>query len=70
MFEDVREKGIKVCSIEPGKLFNLLSCSLVQGWVNTPMAEQSGGNLDKSKMIQPEDIARTVLFVVKVVETS
>ncbi len=51
LFEDVREKGIKVCSIEPG-------------FVNTPLV--TDGSLDASKMIQPEDIAKTVLFVIKV----
>jgi NADP-dependent 3-hydroxy acid dehydrogenase YdfG len=51
MFEALREKGIKVCSIEPGM-------------VNTPMV--TGDRLDRSKMIQPEDIAHTVVFVAKV----
>jgi NADP-dependent 3-hydroxy acid dehydrogenase YdfG len=51
MFEALREKGIKVCSIEPGM-------------VNTPMV--TGDRLDRSKMIQPEDIAHTVAFVAKV----
>jgi NAD(P)-dependent dehydrogenase (short-subunit alcohol dehydrogenase family) len=50
MFEAVREKGIKVCSIEPG-------------YVDTPMP--SGDHLDR-KMIRPEDIALTVAFVAKV----
>ncbi|ELR18498.1 clavaldehyde dehydrogenase [Acanthamoeba castellanii str. Neff] len=50
MFEALREKGIKVCSIEPGM-------------VNTPMV--TGDRLDRSKMIQPEDIAHTVAFVAK-----
>jgi NAD(P)-dependent dehydrogenase (short-subunit alcohol dehydrogenase family) len=51
MFEAVREKGIKVCSIEPG-------------YVDTPMP--SGDHLDRKKMIRPEDIALTVAFVAKV----
>lgn len=50
MFEALREKGIRVCSIEPG-------------FVNTPMV--TGDNLDRGRMIQPEDIARTVVFVAK-----
>lgn len=49
LFEDVRDKNIKVCSIEPG-------------FVNTRLVEGKG---DGSKMIQPEDIGRTVLFVLK-----
>jgi len=49
LFEDVRDKGIKVCSIEPG-------------YVNTPMVS-GRDDLDYSKMIQPEDVAKTVLFV-------
>jgi len=52
LFEDVREKGIKVCSIEPG-------------YVDTDMVEEFPEGLDRSKMIKPEDIAKTVLFVVK-----
>jgi NADP-dependent 3-hydroxy acid dehydrogenase YdfG len=51
MFEALREKGIKVCSIEPGL-------------VDTPMITYD--RLDRSKMIQPEDIAHTVAFVAKV----
>ncbi len=51
MFEALREKGIKVCSIEPGV-------------VDTPMI--TGEGLDRAKMIQPEDIAHTVAFVAKV----
>ena len=52
LFEDVRAKGIKVCAIEPG-------------YVNTPMVRGKEG-LDPKKMIQPEDIAKTVLFVIQV----
>lgn len=48
LFEDVREFGTKVCTIRPG-------------FVNTPMARSD--RLDPSRMIQTEDIARTVLFV-------
>eukprot|EP01114_Cavostelium_apophysatum_P024197 TRINITY_DN9406_c0_g1_i1.p1 TRINITY_DN9406_c0_g1~~TRINITY_DN9406_c0_g1_i1.p1 ORF type:complete len:242 (-),score=54.93 TRINITY_DN9406_c0_g1_i1:24-749(-) len=55
LFEDVREKGIKVCSIEPG-------------YVNTPMVNELP-DLDPAKMIQSEDIAQTVLFVLKYPET-
>lgn len=54
VFEDVREKGIKVCAICPG-------------YVNTPMVE--GRGLDLAKTIQPEDIARTVRFVLEFPET-
>jgi len=48
LFDDVREKNIKVCDICPG-------------WVRTDMASSAG--LDGSKMIQPQDIADTVKFV-------
>jgi NAD(P)-dependent dehydrogenase (short-subunit alcohol dehydrogenase family) len=48
LFEDVREHGTKVCTIRPG-------------FVNTPMT--ASDRLDQYRMIQPEDIARTVLFV-------
>lgn len=48
LFEDVREYGTKVCTIRPG-------------FVNTPLVDSN--RLDRSCMIQPEDIARTVIFV-------
>ena len=50
LWEDVREKGVKVCSIEPG-------------YVYTKMIEDK--ELDFSKTIQPEDIAKTVMFVLQ-----
>ena len=49
LFEDIREKGIKVCSILPGV-------------VNTDM-HKDDPKLEESKMIQPEDVAQTVAFV-------
>lgn len=49
LFEDVREKGIKVCSILPGS-------------VNTDM-HKDDVKLDAQKMIQPEDVAKTVQFI-------
>ena len=55
LFEDVREFGTKVCNIKPG-------------WVNTPLVKSEG--IDKALMIQPEDIAQTVLFVLSMPETS
>ncbi|PRP85673.1 short-chain dehydrogenase/reductase SDR [Planoprotostelium fungivorum] len=55
IFQDVREKGVKVCSIEPG-------------FINTPMVHDKEG-LDFDKMIQPEDVAETVVFVLKFPET-
>lgn len=48
LFEDVREFGTRVCNIKPG-------------WVNTPLVQAE--NIDKALMIQPEDVARAVLFV-------
>jgi NADP-dependent 3-hydroxy acid dehydrogenase YdfG len=56
LFEDVREFGTKVCNIKPG-------------WVNTPLVDAEDG-IDKALMIQPEDIARTVLFVLSMPETA
>jgi NADP-dependent 3-hydroxy acid dehydrogenase YdfG len=50
LFEDIREKGIKVCSILPGV-------------VNTDM-HKDDPKLDPAKMIQPEDVAATVQFVI------
>ena len=54
LYEDVRELNIKVCAICPG-------------FVNTDMVRNT--KLDSSKMIQPEDIARTILFVLKFPDT-
>ncbi len=55
LFEDIREYGTKVCIIRPG-------------FVNTPLVDSS--RLDRSRMIQPEDIARTVLFVLSMPGTT
>jgi NADP-dependent 3-hydroxy acid dehydrogenase YdfG len=55
LFEDIREYGTKVCMIRPG-------------FVNTSMA--ASNRLDPVLMIQPEDIARTVLFVLTMPETA
>lgn len=55
LFEDVREYGTKVCTIHPG-------------FVNTPLV--SSDRLDRGLMIQPEDIARTVRFVLMMPETA
>lgn len=49
LFEDVRERSIKVCSILPGV-------------VNTDM-HKDDVQLDAEKMIQPQDIAATVKFI-------
>jgi 3-oxoacyl-[acyl-carrier protein] reductase len=48
VFEDVREHGVKVCAISPG-------------FVNTGLVASK--NLDADKMIQPEDVADTVLWI-------
>jgi len=50
LYEDIREENIKVCAICPG-------------FVSTDMTKSD--TLDSSKMIQPGDIADTVLFVLK-----
>jgi NADP-dependent 3-hydroxy acid dehydrogenase YdfG len=55
MFEDVREYGTRVCTIKPG-------------WVNTALVQTDGVN--PALMIQPDDIARTVLFVLSLAETA
>jgi 3-oxoacyl-[acyl-carrier protein] reductase len=54
VFEDVREKGVKVCAICPG-------------YVNTDMVADDG--LVEEKMIQSEDIAEAVLFVLRFPDT-
>ena len=55
LFDDVREFGTKVCTIRPG-------------FVNTPMVKSD--RLDRERMISPEDIAETVLFVLRMPETT
>ena len=55
LFEDVRESGTKVCVIKPG-------------YVNTSMVRSD--RLDRGRMIQPEDIARTILFVLQMPGTT
>lgn len=55
LFEDVREFGTKVCVIRPG-------------FVNTRMVRSD--RLESSRMIQPEDIARTVIFVLQMPATA
>lgn len=55
LFEDIREHGTKVCTIRPG-------------FVMTPMT--ASDPLDPARMIQPEDIARTVLFVLTMPDTA
>ncbi|MCP4981310.1 MAG: SDR family NAD(P)-dependent oxidoreductase [Gammaproteobacteria bacterium] len=55
LFEDVREFGTKVCTIKPG-------------WVNTSLVKTDG--IDPALMIQPEDIASTVVFVISMPDTA
>ena len=55
LFEDVREFGTKVCTIKPG-------------WVNTSLVKSDG--IDPALMIQPEDIAQTVLYVLAMPDTA
>jgi len=55
LFEDVRQYGTKVCVIRPG-------------FVNTSLAVSE--RLDPGRMIQPEDIARTVVFILKMANTA
>ena len=49
---DIREYGIKVCSIMPG-------------FVNTPMIQDAKQRLDFEKCIQSEDIAQGVLYILR-----
>ncbi|CAF4901326.1 unnamed protein product, partial [Rotaria socialis] len=49
---DVREYGIKVCSIMPG-------------FVNTPMLHSATQNFNFDKCIQSEDIAEGVLYILR-----
>ncbi|CAF4453481.1 unnamed protein product [Rotaria sp. Silwood2] len=51
-FLDVREYGIKVCSIMPG-------------YVNTPMIKDESHKLNLNKCVQSEDIAEGVLYVLR-----
>jgi len=55
MFEDVREFGTRVCTIKPG-------------WVNTALVQSDG--IDSALMIQPDDIARTVVYVLSMPNTA
>ena len=55
LWEDVREFGTKVCTIRPG-------------YVNT--APVQSDDLNPALMIQPEDIAHTVLFVLSMAGTA
>lgn len=54
LFDNIRETGIKVCSILPG-------------YVNTEMAKSD--DLNSKLMMQPEDVAGTVNFVLKTAAT-
>lgn len=53
LFDDVREFGTKVCTIRPG-------------FVDTPLVKSK--RMERSRMISPEDIAETVLFVLRMPE--
>ena len=55
LFEDVREFGTKVCTIMPG-------------YVNTELVRSD--KLNSDLMIQPEDIAQTVLYVLSMAGTA
>ncbi|CAM4810088.1 unnamed protein product [Rotaria magnacalcarata] len=52
IYEDVREYGIKVCSIMPG-------------FVNTPMLHSATQQFNFDKCIQSEDIAEGVLYILR-----
>jgi len=52
IYEDIREYGIKVCSIMPG-------------YVNTPMIHNESYKLNVDKCIQTQDIAESVLYILR-----
>ena len=56
IFEDVREYGTRVCTIKPG-------------YVNTPLVRDNP-DVESALMVQPEDIAHTVLYVLTMPETA
>jgi NADP-dependent 3-hydroxy acid dehydrogenase YdfG len=56
LYEEVREHGIKVALILPG-------------FVDTPMIPPVK-HLDRSKMIQPDDVAQAVLYVLNAPATA
>lgn len=51
MAAEVRSEGIKVTAVIPGA-------------VNTPLWDKSGGDLDRTKMLSPDDVARAMLDVI------
>ena len=55
VFQDVRERGVKVCTICPG-------------YTSTDMV--AGRGLDMDRMIQPDDVARAVIFVATFPDTA
>ncbi len=48
---EVRSQGIKVTAVIPGA-------------VDTPLWDKSGGDLDRRKMLQPEDVARAMMAII------
>lgn len=48
---EVRSEGIKVTAVIPGA-------------VNTPLWDKSGGDLDRAKMLSPDDVAEAMLGVI------
>ena len=54
LFEDVRERGVKVCTIAPGQV----------------AARVDGFPRERSVVIPPQDIARVITFVLEFPETS
>jgi 3-oxoacyl-[acyl-carrier protein] reductase len=51
MAAEVRAQGIKVTAVIPGA-------------VDTPLWDKSGGDLDRGKMLSPEDVAEAMLGVI------
>jgi len=52
LYREVAREGISVTAICPG-------------WVNTEMAQQGGATLSAEEMIQPEDILKTIQWVLE-----
>jgi 3-oxoacyl-[acyl-carrier protein] reductase len=53
--------GLTDCLRHEGRIHRIRATAICPGWVATPMAADSG--IPAADMVQPEDIARTVLYL-------
>src|SRR2546425_157820 len=53
--------GLADCLRHEGRPYNIRTTAICPGWVNTAMA--AGTDIPAETMVQPEDIAATVLFL-------